>query len=133
MEPMVFELGDGHPVAGPGWVYAWIHERRVFYIGATWLHPAARAERHLHGETDDPRSLGIRELVERWETSPVIVAVPVPPELDRQVMKRALIAGCAAREWLAEAFIGGAEEARVEAAGERWLAGAVSALGVQLN
>lgn len=128
MRVIEFCLLNDHPVAGPGWVYAWIHDRRIFYIGATWLHPAARAERHLHAETQDPRSLAIREVVRALDTSPSIVAVPVPSDLDRQAMKWALIRESADRGWLHADFVGPGQESAHGQVSDDWLAGAVDAL-----
>ncbi len=51
-----FEVVDGEIlVAGAGWVYVWIVNQpaRVIYVGATGLHPAARAEKHLRDPDAD--------------------------------------------------------------------------------
>lgn len=129
MRVIEFCVSNDHPVAGPGWVYAWIHDRRILYVGATWLHPAARAERHLHAETHDPRSLALREVVSGLDSPPSIVATPVPPDLDRQAMKWSLIRESTDRGWLHADFIGPGPESAHGPANDDWLAGAIAALG----
>jgi len=134
MEAMEFGLENGHPVAGPGWVYAWIVDGRIFYIGATWLHPAVRAEMHLHDETEDPRSLAIREFLNASSAAPTIVAIPVPMGLDRKAMKDALIAACMDQGWLAAGFIGPGHELRItERTTNSWLSGAITTLGERVR
>lgn len=133
IEALSFSLADGHPVDGPGWVYAWIHGRRVLYVGATWLHPAARAERHLHAETDDPRSLALREVVGRLGESPTIVGLPVPPPLERQASKASLIEACADRGWLAAEFIGPGRQDAPASSDDGWLDAALAVLADYLG
>jgi len=133
MEAVEFSVANDHPVAGPGWVYAWIHERRAFYIGATWLHPVARAELHLHADTTDPRSLALREVVGALDGPPTVIAIAVSESSDRQVLKAALIRECAERRWLADNFIGPGREHPESSDEVDWLAGAVTVLRPHLN
>lgn len=95
MDALEFRIEHDHPVASTdaGWVYAWHADGHVHYIGATWLHPAVRAEAHLHADTDDPRSLALRARAEGG-TRFRIVAFAVPDGLDRARLKPALVDAC---------------------------------------
>ncbi|MDP3891249.1 hypothetical protein [Nocardioides sp.] len=106
MHPLEFTIRDGHPIDGPGWVYVWLLDGRVLYVGATWVHPAARAELHLSNENADPRSVAIRKrLAAPGGTPPTIIGLPVSADADRQALKHALIAACRDRGWLSQEFV----------------------------
>lgn len=64
-----FQIRDGEVVQpGLNWVYVWQAPDRVVRVGATWLHPAARAAKHLTEK--DPGSVDV-------------VAFAVPGDVDR--------------------------------------------------
>lgn len=120
-------LVEGHPTSGPGWVYVWVWSDGIRYIGATWLDPAARAELHLHSETEDPRSLALRAAVDDVGAPESIVAIPVPEGSDRKVLKTALIAACNEAGLLADDFIHAGEGAPLAAeSDQQWLDAALS-------
>lgn len=64
-------------VASASWVYVWQNPvtKQIVKLGATWLHPAARAEKHLR---------------ERDEEDAQISAFRVPKALDRSKVRDAL-------------------------------------------
>lgn len=94
MDTRWLTLANGHPVSGEGWVYVWLWHGQVRYIGATWLDPAVRAELHLHADTDDPRSLMLREAAQSDPDNLAILALAVPEAGDRAAYKTALTQAC---------------------------------------
>lgn len=100
---VAFSLRQGHPVDGPGWVYCWLLENHVVYVGATWLHPAARAQLHLDPGTQDPRSQALQKLLESGLVD--VLAFPVAAEGDRQDHREALTRRCQDRGFLSQQYI----------------------------
>jgi hypothetical protein len=88
----MLELRVRHGELEPGgqWVYAWLAADGVVYVGATMLHPETRTWLHLHH--DDPQvgrlraryaGLGAEELV--------VLAQPLAPEADRQLVRHGAV------------------------------------------
>lgn len=100
---MAFSVSQGHPVDGPGWVYCWVLKDQVIYVGATWLHPAARAQLHLDPETEDSRSQALQKLI--GERPVEVLAFPVTAEGDRQAHREALLRRCQERGLLSQQYI----------------------------
>lgn len=100
---MAFSLRQGHPVDGPGWIYCWVLEHHVIYVGATWLHPAARVQLHLDPETEDPRSQALQKLIENRPVE--VLAFPVTAQGDRQAHREALLRRCQERGFMSQQSI----------------------------
>jgi hypothetical protein len=83
------------------------------YVGATWMHPAARAELHLHGEDPQARIVGthLANAGIALQESMLILAFAVPNQINRQAAKLALIATLADRHMLSERYFGLAPDA----------------------
>jgi hypothetical protein len=65
------------------WVYAWVADDGVVYVGATALHPATRTWLHLHD--DDPNIARMRaRFPSLAEEDLDVVAVPLDVATDRQ-------------------------------------------------
>lgn len=94
----------------------WCWQGRARYIGATWLDPAARAESHLHGDTDHPGSLALREAVATDSEPPTILAAPVPADGDRSAYKQALIQSCSSAGLLAPDYLGSVDPGHMDPA-----------------
>lgn len=126
MEVRWLTVTQGHPVSGPGWVYAWLWNGQVRYIGATWLDPAVRAELHLHAATDDPRSLMLREAAQSDPDNLAILALAVPEGGDRAAYKAALTQACAQASALADDVIWPrGDDPTHETVDEAWLSDAL--------
>lgn len=82
-------------------------------MGATWLDPAARAESHLHGDTDHPGSLALRKAVASDPEPPTILAASVPADGDRSAYKQALIQACSSAGLLAPDYLGSVEPTHI--------------------
>lgn len=101
---------DGHVTLNQAFVYCWLHPRdqTIMFVGATWLHPAARAELHLHG--DDPAARIVGAHLEPLGISPDeplrMLAFPAPAGLDRQAARLDLIAALARDGLLAGGYFG---------------------------
>jgi len=90
---------EGGEIVGPaaGWVYAWSEEGvgapSVIYVGATRLHPAARAEKHLRDP--DPR---VGRLRARYPAaggdlrSPLVLCAVEVPSGGRRDLVKAMVA-----------------------------------------
>jgi hypothetical protein len=78
------------------WVYAWVGADGVVYVGATALHPATRTWLHLHD--DDPNIGRMRARYPEVAKEDLdVVAVPLPPEVDRQRVRHGAVALLAER------------------------------------
>jgi hypothetical protein len=81
------------------WVYAWLAQDGVVYVGATSLHPATRTWLHLHDE--DP---GVGRMRARFspllEEELDVIAADLPPEADRQRVRHGAVALLAQRDLL---------------------------------
>jgi hypothetical protein len=105
---------DGHVAGEQMYVYCWQHphDGKAMYVGATWLHPAARAELHLHGMEAEARVVG--EKLAPLGIDPkeplTLLAFPVPDGMERQECRRALIAQLAQTQDLSAAYFGPAPE-----------------------
>jgi hypothetical protein len=73
------------------WVYAWVGAEGVVYVGATALHPATRTWLHLHD--DDPNIGRMRARYAALADEKLdVVAVPLPPDVDRQRVRHGAVA-----------------------------------------
>ncbi|HEY1014720.1 MAG TPA: hypothetical protein VGE07_18560 [Herpetosiphonaceae bacterium] len=101
---------DGHATLDRAFVYCWFHpaDGSIMFVGATWLHPAARAELHLHG--NDPAARIVGAQLEPLGISPDaplrMLAFPVPAALDRQAARMDLIAALGREGLLAASYFG---------------------------
>lgn len=108
------QVRDGHVTLKQSYVYCWFHphEATVVYVGATWLHPAARAELHLHSSDPEVRVVG--DWLARAgiaATTPMrVLAFHVPSSLDRQAARMDLIAALAQEHMLSDSYCGPAPE-----------------------
>ncbi len=85
--------GDLEPGA---WVYAWVANDGVIYVGATTLHPAARTWLHLHD--DDPGVGRIRARFPAVADEPIeVLAHELPDGVDRQQVRHGAVAELDAR------------------------------------
>ena len=91
--PLKFLVRNGHVATEDSWIYVWLHQKQIIYIGATWLHPMARAEVHFHGQTEEIRVVraGLEKAGINLDDEFTVLAFPVPAGLDRQTLKRCLI------------------------------------------
>jgi hypothetical protein len=94
----------GGQLEGEPWVYAWLAEHGVVYLGATALHPATRTWLHLHDE--DP-SLGRMRAryPELAEEELDVLALQLPPEVDRQQVRHGAVALLAERGLLSDRHV----------------------------
>ena len=79
LEVIEFKVKDGEVICNDSeWVYVWVDPSAsvVIKVGATWLHPAARAEKHLKSEKT---------------SSANVTAFRIPDGINRQHVKVALI------------------------------------------
>ena len=86
----------GGELEGEPWVYAWLAEHGVVYVGATTLHPATRTWLHLHD--DDPDVGRMRERYAELAGEELdVLALPLPPDVDRQQVRHGAVALLAER------------------------------------
>jgi hypothetical protein len=89
---------------GEPWVYAWLAAHGVVYVGATALHPATRTWLHLHDE--DPNIGRMRERYSGLADEEIdVLAVRLPPEVDRQRVRHGAVALLAERGLLSERHV----------------------------
>ena len=107
-------MRDGHVTLEQSYAYCWFHpdNATVLYVGATWLHPAARAELHLHGDDPQVRIVGAGlEQAGIDANAPMrILAFLVPSQLNRQEAKMDLIGALANERLLSEHYFGPSPE-----------------------
>ena len=96
LQPTVLRVRDGDLAEAGSWVYVWIRpgtERRIVFVGATGLPPAARVWLHLHDRDSEVGWMGHRypaaggDLREPLD----VVAFPVPESVARRAVRDALI------------------------------------------
>jgi hypothetical protein len=89
---------------GEPWVYAWLAAHGVVYVGATALHPATRTWLHLHDE--DPNIGRMRERYSELADEEIdVLALRLPPEVDRQQVRHGAVALLAERGLLSERHV----------------------------
>ena len=78
------------------------------YVGATWMHPAARAELHLHGIDEAARKVGshLQQAGVDINEAMQVIAFAVPEHLNRQTAKIALIQTLHAKQKLSTHYFG---------------------------
>jgi hypothetical protein len=111
MRPVALQVRDGELVDSGSWVYVWLRpgsERRVIFVGATALPPAARMWLHLHHEDPDIGWIAARYPVAGGDANETfdILAFPVPEGVARRAMRDALIARLAAAGELSALYCG---------------------------
>lgn len=111
---MVVRVVEGHATLDQPFVYCWLHpqEQTIIYVGATWLHPAARAELHLQGLDPEARIVGenLTRLGLGLNQAMKMLAFPVPQEWDRQTVRHHLIAALAREKSLSDVYFGPAPD-----------------------
>jgi hypothetical protein len=86
------------------WVYAWLAEHGVVYVGATALHPATRTWLHLHNE--DPDVGRMRERYSELAEEEIdVLALRLPAEVDRQQVRHGAVALLAERGLLSDRHV----------------------------
>ena len=86
------------------WVYAWLAKDGVVYVGATALHPATRTWLHLHD--DDPNVARMRDRYSELTGEELdVLALPLPPEVDRQQVRHGAVSLLAERGLLSERHV----------------------------
>ena len=94
----------GGELEGEPWVYAWLAEHGVVYVGATALHPATRTWLHLHDE--DPNVGRMRARYPELAGEELdVVALQLPPEVDRQQVRHGAVALFADRGLLSDRHV----------------------------
>jgi hypothetical protein len=89
---------------GEPWVYAWVAEHGVVYVGATVLHPATRTWLHLHDE--DPNIGRMRERYSEVAAEELdVLALRLPDDVDRQHVRHGAVALFAERGLLSDAHV----------------------------
>ena len=87
---MRLRVRGGELESGGQWVYGWIAQDGVVYVGATALHPETRTWLHLHH--DDPEIGRVRARFAEWESEQLdVVAVELAPDADRQVARHGAV------------------------------------------
>ena len=86
----------GGELEGEPWVYAWVAEHGVVYVGATALHPATRTWLHLHDE--DPNIGRMRDRYPELVGEELdVIALRLSPDVDRQQVRHGAVALLAER------------------------------------
>jgi hypothetical protein len=80
---------DGE-LEGPQWVYAWLADDGVVYVGATTLHPATRTWLHLHDEDPNVGRMRARYATLGEEELDVL-AIELPDGVDRQQVRHGAV------------------------------------------
>jgi hypothetical protein len=100
---LTLHVRDGELEAEP-WVYAWLAKHGVVYVGATALHPATRTWLHLHDE--DPNVGRMRERYSELAGEELdVLALRLPPEVDRQQVRHSAVALFTERGLLSERHV----------------------------
>jgi predicted amino acid dehydrogenase len=114
-EILKFSVKQGHVTDGQGYVYCWFHpqDKQVMYVGATWMHPAARAELHLHGIDEAARKVGshLQQAGVDINEAMQVIAFVVPEQMNRQTAKNALIQTLHAEQKLSFSYFGSEPQA----------------------
>jgi hypothetical protein len=86
------------------WVYAWLAPHGVVYVGATALHPATRTWLHLHDE--DPNIGRMRDRYSELTGEELdVLALQLPPDVDRQQVRHGAVSLLAERGLLSERHV----------------------------
>lgn len=86
------------------WVYAWLAEHGVVYVGATALHPATRTWLHLHDHDPNVGRMRARYPELTGEALDVL-ALRLPSEVDRQQVRHGAVALLAGRGLLSDRHV----------------------------
>jgi hypothetical protein len=132
MRIRIYTVSDGHISEGNASVYAWLEPGGVIYVGATLLHPAARAELHLSGDDPEARVLG-RLYPERGgviDERLRFVSFELPPQSDRAAVRQQMMGVLAREHLLSERYFGPTPDRtlRPPAELEGWLTEALTRL-----
>jgi hypothetical protein len=101
---MLLRVRAGELESGRQWVYAWLARDGVVYVGATALHPATRTWLHLHDE--DPDVGRMRERYSELADEELdVLALPLPPEIDRQQVRHGAVTLFAERGLLSDRHV----------------------------
>lgn len=107
-EVVSLSVREGELVDAGSWIYAWVRlggDRRVVCAGSTGLHPAARAWLHLHDP--DPGVGRVRALFPEAASEPLdVLALRLPPHVDRAAARAALIVRLREAGLLSERYVG---------------------------
>ena len=88
-EFVLLHVRDGELAEGENWVYVWLDDVGVVYVGATGLDPRTRAWLHLHHP--DPEIGRLRARFGRLGTTELeVIAMRVPDGLARSDVRDAL-------------------------------------------
>jgi hypothetical protein len=101
---LVLRVREGELESGGQWVYAWLAGEGVVYIGATGLHPEARTWLHLHDEDPDVGRMRAR-FPELMDEDLDVLALRLPPEVDRQQVRHGAVASLAERGLLSDRHV----------------------------
>ena len=108
-EMLVLQIKDGHVDAEQSCIYCWLHplDHKVIYVGATWMHPIARAELHLHSNDPNARIVGehLSEASVGLENLSIL-SFSVPDSMKRKRLKIGLINQLAENNLLSELYFG---------------------------
>ena len=98
---MLLHVRAGELESGKQWVYAWLADDGVVYVGATALHPETRTWLHLHH--DDPAIGRMRARFPELAAEDFdVVAVELPNGVDRQQVRHGAVRELGARGLLSE-------------------------------
>jgi hypothetical protein len=86
------------------WVYAWVAQDGVVYVGATALHPATRTWLHLHDDDPDVGRMRARYPGLAREDLEV-VALRLPDEIDRQQVRHGAVVALGERRLLSDRHV----------------------------
>lgn len=88
-EFVLLRVRDGEFAEGENWVYVWLDDVGVIYVGATGLDPRTRAWLHLHHP--DPDIGRLRARFDRLDTAELeVLAMRVPDGVARADVRDAL-------------------------------------------
>jgi hypothetical protein len=101
---LILRVRNGELADAGSWVYAWVGDTGVVYVGATGLAPATRTWLHLHDE--DPN---VGRLKARYPDSATeeldVIALRLPDGVDRQEVKHAVVTRLGERGLLSERHV----------------------------
>ena len=101
---MLLRVRAGELETGPQWVYAWLADDGVVYVGATTLHPETRTWLHLHH--DDPEIGRMRACFEGLAAEELdVVAVELADDVDRQQVRHGAVTLLAERGLLSQRHV----------------------------
>jgi hypothetical protein len=103
-ELLVLRVRDGEVADAGSWVYAWVGDSGVVYVGATGLPPTTRTWLHLHDEDPNVGRLRARYPDSAREELDVL-ALRLPEGVDRQEVKHAVVTRLGERGLLSERHV----------------------------